>query len=127
MCSKLLGVLWDNQSDELLVDLTELSSYAKGLPVTERIFDPVGLVSPLVIRLKLLFRSLCTDNVNWDDPIEGDALTKWKALISEFSCLRVPRCYIKPTLKPISIELHGFSDVSAQTYGAMVYLKSVYG
>ena len=137
MCGKLLGVIWDNQSDELLVNLSELSDYVKCLPVTKRsvlkfsarIFDPLGLVSPLVIRLKLLFRSLCTDNVDWDDPIEGDALTKWKSLIAEFGCvnqIRVPRCYFRGSLKPVSIELHGFSDASAQAYGAVVYLRAVY-
>ena len=137
MCGKLLGVIWDNQSDELLVDLSELSDYVKCLPVTKRsvlklsarIFDPLGLVSPLVIRLKLLFRSLCTDNVDWDDPIEGDALTKWKSLIAEFGCvnqIRVPRCYFRGSLEPVSIELHGFSDASAQAYGAVVYLRAIY-
>ena len=135
--NKLLGVIWDNQSDEFLVDLSELSNYVKCLPVTKRsvlkvsarIFDPLGLVSPLVIRLKLLFRLLCTDNVKWDDPIEGDALIKWKSIIAELSCvnhIRVPRCYFKGSLKPISIELHGFSDALAQAYGAVVYLRAVY-
>ena len=137
MCGKLLGVIWDNHSDELLVDLSELSHYVKCLPVTKRsvlklsarIFDPLGVVSPLVIGLKLLFRSLCTDNIDWDDPIEGDALTKWKSLIAEFGCvnqIRVPICYFRGSLKPVSIELHGFSDASAQAYGAVVYLRAVY-
>ena len=69
-CQKPLGILWDHNSDELLVDLSELLSYASSLPETKqtvlkvsaRIFDPLGLVSPFVIRLKLLFRLLCTDN-----------------------------------------------------------------
>ena len=95
MYGKLLGVKWDNQSDEFLVDPSELLDYVRCLPVTKRsvlksssrIFYPLGLVSPLVIRLKLLFRSLCTDNVDWDDPIEGDALTTWKSLVAEFGCI----------------------------------------
>ena len=137
MYNKLLGVIWDNQSDEFLVNLSELSNYVKCLPVTKRsvlkvsarIFDPLGLVTLLVIRLKLLFRSLCTDNVNWDDPIEGGALSKWRSIIAELSCvnhIRVSRCYFKGSLRPISIELHGFSDASAQAYGAVVYLRAVY-
>ena len=99
------------------------------LKLRARIFDPLGLVSLLVIRLKLLFRSLCTDNVNWDDPIEGYALTKRKSLIAEFGCvnqIRVPRCYFRGSLKPVSVELHGFSNASAQVYGAVVCLRAVY-
>ena len=135
--NKLLGVMWDNQSDEFVIDLSELSDYVKDLPETKRsvlrlsarIFDPLGLVSPLVIRLKLLFRSLCTNNVNWDDSIEGEALSRWRSLINEFSCvnqIKVPRCYFRSSLNPILIELHGFSDISAQAYGAVVYLRAVY-
>ena len=70
----------------------------------------------------------CTDNVNWDDPI-GDALSKWRSIIAKFSFvnhIRVPRCYFKGSLRPILIELHGFSDVSAQAYRAVVYLRAVY-
>ena len=66
---KLLGVLWDSL---LLVDLAELLNYAISLPVSKRsilkskckIFDPLGLLSPFVVKLKLLFRSLCSDGVN---------------------------------------------------------------
>ena len=99
------------------------------LRVSAGIFDPLLLVSPLVIRLKLLFRSLCITNVNWDDSIEGEALSKWRSLISEFSCvnqLKVLRCYFRSSLNPILVKLHGFSDASAQAYGAVVYLRAVY-
>jgi len=79
--NKLLGVLWDSEADELLIDLSELVTYAHDLPVTKRtvlrvsskIFDPLGLLSPFVVKLKLLFRELCFDNINWDDPVEGES------------------------------------------------------
>ena len=94
------------------MDLSDLLSYASSLPETKwsvlkvsaRIFDQLGLVSLFVIRLKLLFRSLCTDNVDWDSPLEGDALRNWKSLVSEFSNLdqvRVPRCYFESCLQPV--------------------------
>ena len=58
---------WDQASDELLVDLSELSGYVNHLPLTKQsvlkvsaslIFDLLGLVSPSVIRLKL---TVCLD------------------------------------------------------------------
>ena len=135
--NKLLGVLWDSEADGLLIDLSELVTYAHGLPVTKRtvlrvsakIFDPLGLLSPFVVKLKLLFRELCSGNVNWDDPVEGDTLRRWKSLIKEFESLgqiRVPRCYFDKSRVPVSFELHGFSDASSQAYGAVVYLRTVY-
>ena len=135
--NKLLGVLWDSEADELLIDLSELVTYAHNLPVTKRtvlrvsakIFDPLGLLSPFVVKLKLLFRELCSDNVNWDDQVEGDTLKRWKLQIKEFKSLgqiRVPRCYFDRSRVPVSFELHGFSDASSQAYGAVVYLRTVY-
>ena len=47
----------------------EAPSESAVLKLSARMFDPLRLVSHLVIRLKTLFTSLCTDNVNWDDPI----------------------------------------------------------
>jgi len=114
--NKLLGVLWDSQADKLLVDLAKLLSYANSLPITKQsilkistnIFDPLGLLSSFIVRLKLLFRSLCSDQVNWDDPVEGEILTKWGALIHKFRSLgriRVPRCYFDSFRKPVLFEL----------------------
>ena len=87
------------------------------------------MLSPFVVKLKLLFRSLCSDGVNWDNPLEGEILTKWKLLIHDFKSLgqiRVSRCYFDSSRKPVLFELHGFSDASAQPYGAVVYLRTVY-
>ena len=42
------------------------------LKVSAKIFDPLGLLSPFIVKLKLLFRSLCSESINWDDPVEGD-------------------------------------------------------
>ena len=61
------------------MDLSELLGYANHLPLTKRsilkvsaslIFDLLGLVSPFMIRLKLMFGSLWTNNVKWDGPLQ---------------------------------------------------------
>ena len=80
--TKLLGVMWNNLSDEFLFCFSELLEYARGLPfnkrsilkVSAKIFDPLGLLSPLVIKLKVLFQTLCTESVDWDEPLKGKAL-----------------------------------------------------
>ena len=58
---KILGVSWNTTEDKLSFNLSELISYAKTLTITKRsllkmsakIFDPLGLLSPFVIRLFL--------------------------------------------------------------------------
>ena len=42
--SKLLGVIWDSVTDQLKRSV---------LKITAKIFDPLGLLSPFVIRLKI--------------------------------------------------------------------------
>ena len=57
-CSKLLGITWNNHSDEVLFNFSELIEYARNLPVTKRsvpkitakIFDLLGFLIPFVQR-----------------------------------------------------------------------------
>ena len=123
---------------EFQFDLSELIKYAESLPVTKhsvlkllaKIFDPIGLLSSFTINMKILFQSLCTKKVNWDEGLEGEALTKWKSFINDRSAvknIRVPRCYAnypqtKATVR--SYQIHGFSDASEKAYAAVIYLRT---
>ena len=77
--SKLLGLLWETFSDCFTFDFTKLTEYAKQLPCTKRsllrvsskIFDPLGFLSPFVIKLKLMFQALCIEGGDWDTLITG--------------------------------------------------------
>jgi len=65
------------------------------LKVTAKIFDPMGFLMPFTIGLKILFQELCEDKVNWDEPLHGKLLERWKSLLDEIRCfetMRIPRC-----------------------------------
>ena len=59
--SKLLDITWSSLTDEFLFCFSELIEYAQGLLVTKRsllkvaarIFNPLGLISPFIIKLKI--------------------------------------------------------------------------
>ena len=121
--SKLLGITWNSQTDEFLFCFSELIEYAEGLPVTKRsllkvsakVFDPLGLISPFIIKLKIYFQTLCAESVDWNKPLKGHALKQWNCFMSETKALnqlRVRRCYFVPNSHPTQIQLHGFSDAS---------------
>ena len=67
--SKLLGLPWNTQTDQFMFEFTELTEYICSLPANRRsllkvkakIFDPLGFLSPFVIRLKVLFQTLCME------------------------------------------------------------------
>ena len=88
---KLLGITWNSQTDEFLFSFADLIEYALGLPVTKwsllkvtaRIFNPLGLISPFIIKLKVVFQALCAESVKWDEPPQGRALEQWNCFVSE--------------------------------------------
>ena len=134
--TKVLGVTWNSSLDVFTFEFDELIEFANSLLVNKcsilklaaKIFDPLGLISPFVIQLKMLFQILCIQQVNWDDPLSSELLTKWRNILSQLHCLnsvQVPRCYFGGD--PCTTrQLHGFCDASDRAFAAVVYLRSVY-
>ena len=133
---KILGVRWSysNINDCLVFNLNDLASQASKLDPTKRsivgvasrVHDPVGFVSPVTIRFKILFQELCEARLEWDEPLPPDLLTKWQALVSSLRRvhpLTIPRCYFEGLSLPASsCRLLGFCDASKMAYAAVVYL-----
>ena len=132
---KVLGVSWDVDSDELVFEFEKLCVQASELKATKRnilkitasFFDPVGYISPIVLRGKLLFQMCCTESLGWDDEVTGLILREWKLFLKELkgiSSIRIPR-FLFSSLEILHIELHGFSDAAKSAYAACVYLRVV--
>ena len=84
--------------------------------MTSSVYDPLGLVAPVVLTAKKLLQDLCIKNMRWDDPIsdeDGERWEKWKSQLFSHSRISLGRC-IKPSyfgdLK--SAELRYFADAS---------------
>ena len=91
-------------------------------------FDPLGFVSPFIVKVKILFQELCADKSSWDDELPSEMKQRWSALINELEVLqnvRVPRCYFSFPSAKRRIELHGFSDTSQKAYAAAIYIRRV--
>ena len=49
-----------------------------------------------VIKLKILFQFLCSDRIDWDEPLQGNMLECWTSLavgLKALDNIRVPQCY----------------------------------
>ena len=61
---KVLGVFWDKEKDEIYFELkTLLTAHVEPtkrniMKFIASIYDPLGLINPIVVRLKLLFQDL---------------------------------------------------------------------
>ena len=105
-------------------------SKRKILSIISSIYDPVGFLQLLIVKLKLLFQSICRSGISWDDPIGELSYKKCLNIVENFKSYRnvyLERCYFVYDINdPIEfVYLHGFSDTSTLAYGACVYIKSV--
>ena len=131
-CSKVLGVKWDISQDTFCVTVnvseSETLTRKQVLSVIASCFDPLGLVSPMIIAGKLLFQYATRLKCSWDDHVPIDILSEWNKWIGELQkleSLNILRC-IKPSLfDDAAIELHLFSDASLHAYGVCCYVRCV--
>jgi len=92
--TRVLDIIWVNQTDDFLFDCTDLIVYVRQLPPSKRsvlkftakIHDSLGLLSPFMIRLKVLFQVLCTNQPKWDQPLQGEVLDVWNNTTIELAC-----------------------------------------
>jgi hypothetical protein len=100
---KVIGIPCNVDEDTLFHDYVKWSKDATTLPATKRsvlqlsakIFDPIGLLTPFTIKMKVFFQELCLAKVDWDDELKGELLGKWKRLVHNLNSLKdikVPRC-----------------------------------
>ncbi|GBN08974.1 hypothetical protein AVEN_163245-1 [Araneus ventricosus] len=92
------------------------------------IFDPLGILSPSTIRLKVKLQGLWRDNVSCDDPIPKTILNSLEEFASQSEVLKsieIPR-FLKGHVKVDSrIDMHGYCDGSGKAYSAVVYLRII--
>ena len=133
--TKVLGISWDNDKDNLVFNLSELHKTAKDLSPTKRnvlrvvakIYDPLGLIPPITAPMKVFLQDLFKKRVSWDEILPEELRQKWSNLLYEFmqvGQVKIPRYYFGTnTEKPEKIELFGFADSSQSSYAAAVYAK----
>ena len=133
---KVLGVGWDREKDFLLLDLTSaletdntcLVTKRAILGTTSKLYDSLGLLSPVIILLKIIFQSICKTGVGWDDPVDSLIYEQWLKLVQDakkVGVVQLKRHYFHgwSTADLQSVQLHGFGDASEKAYGAVVYLR----
>ena len=131
---KVLGIRWDISTDQLVVSLEDIALLAGKLEPTKRsivslvgkFYDPMGLLSPVVIKFKIFLQELCEAKLGWDQSLTGRLLEKWHCLscsLRESPQFCTPRCYLDSIrAQDVSFTLCGFCDSSLKAYAAVIYL-----
>jgi hypothetical protein len=82
--SKLLGLQWNKSTDTISVEFPEHTPVAtkRGLLATlAEIYDPLGLVSPVTLQGKLIFRDVCDSKVSWDADLPQKLQRRWNKFV----------------------------------------------
>ena len=126
---KTLGLQWLPSNDEYQFSI-EIDFGAKTkreiLSAISRLFDPLGVVGPIIVRAKLIMQATWSHKVEWDAPLPPEIVHEWNSYVEDVQkvgTIRVPR-RVAHQKNPSRLYLHGFCDASEKAYGACLYIQS---
>ncbi|XP_062704554.1 uncharacterized protein LOC134286876 [Aedes albopictus] len=131
-----LGLVWEPSPDILRFNINlplpaAILSRRIVLSYIAQIYDPLGLVGPVISAAKQYMQrlwSLTTKDgkpYSWDQPLPEKLQQEWKEFHATLNLLReiqVPR--FASVAGATCLQLHFFSDASEKAYGACVYVRS---
>ena len=119
--SKALSTCWDVTTDRFyyvnrpLVDIVSNVTQRSVLKQVSSMYDPLGLITPIVLKWRMSFQAVVRLKLQWDEPVPGplsDKWLSWLASLSELSSLRFSRCLVSESFVDGVAELIHFSDAS---------------
>ena len=101
--TNVLGLQWDTSGDTLKLksvnypQTDSLLTKRMLLARTSKLFDPLGIFSPITIKAKMLLQDSWKLQVGWDDPLPVSYIEQWKLLENELLQLEdyeIPRAIV---------------------------------
>lgn len=134
---RILGLYWDVEKDMFtftlrldklfpgIVSENKQSTKREMLKLVMTIFDPIGFLSPLVVKGRLILQECWSKNIDWDEAIPNEIQEKWQEWcmkVKDIKHFSIPRQYFTEQVQ--DVELHVFSDASDKAYSAVAYYRS---
>ena len=91
-----------------------------------KIFDPIGLLTPVTLQCKILSQMTWEQEIGWDDDVGAtitDQFKAWMIGLQHLSELRIPPFVANFAIE--KIHLHLFCDASEKPNGAAIYARSL--
>ncbi|CAL8136776.1 unnamed protein product [Orchesella dallaii] len=128
---KALGVQWNPTQDVFSFcnfDVKYREHISKRLLLSDlaRVFDPLGFLSAVTIKAKMIMQEIWTLKFGWDEPLPTEIQQQWKDYCSQLQDIRkviIPRCITVSS--SARYEIHGFCDASERAYGVVLYLRAI--
>ena len=89
-----MGLQWNAEADKFTFKIC-----SKEKPLTRRgllsiissVYDPIGFVSPFILKAKIILQKLCREKIGWDAEIADVHLAQWKKWLQEVPKLEQSR------------------------------------
>ena len=126
--NNILGLNWNQDDDTLNVKSPSFTCFShltkrQLLSAVSSIFDPLGLLTPLTIRGKLLIKQAWLLKKDWDEKLPDTFVQDWQEIsndLRQIGVIKVPRSVAGPE----ESSLHVFCDASSHAYGAVAYINT---
>lgn len=125
---KVLGLAWNSKQDIFNYQVHQIPrecTKRSMLSELARVYDPIGLLTPLTFRAKHLIQRLWLLGTSWDQPVPEDIKEIWTRYMHQLpnlAHLHIPRRITRDDA--VSYQIHGFCDASEAGYAGAVYLRS---
>ncbi|XP_028394878.1 uncharacterized protein LOC114519022 [Dendronephthya gigantea] len=123
--TKLLGLGWNKAEDTLIVTFPQHENEVTKrvvLRTTARIYDPLGLASPILLTAKVIFREICDAKLGWDVELSEYLKRRWENWLKKLPIrLTMPRAIPREIGLIVELILHGFADASLLGCCAVIY------
>jgi hypothetical protein len=121
---KTLGICWQPTTDEFRFvvpkEIQTCNKISKRTVLGDiaRLFDPLGLINPIIVWAKIFMQNLWLLRLDWDESLPMDLHTSWenfKTQLSKLNEVQIPRFVF--CLSEIDyFDIHGFADASLRAY-----------
>ena len=127
---KILGLNWNVKDDTISFTKNEIGDTSviittkrDVLKQASKIYDPLGIISPVTVKAKMFIQGLWKQGLDWDERLSPALMEQWTKIAEdtkEAVSLKIHRKYYSGN--QTNTTLHIFTDASAKAYGACAYI-----
>lgn len=126
---KTLGISWEPASDTFKLEVNindndETLTKRRVLSQIAQLFDPLGLIAPVILQAKVLMQQIWIFALGWDDTVPSVIETTWRTIHKQLPLLKTIKIDRYVFLPNGANEIHCFVDASTLGYGASIYGRS---
>ncbi|XP_055950987.1 uncharacterized protein LOC129985100 [Argiope bruennichi] len=127
-----LGLEWNPEDDTLRCAYKK--DVFEAIPLTKRsilspanqLFDPLGILSPVTVRFKILMQDCWRAKLSWDAELSDELVKKFLKLKRDLTYvdnLTIPRRLVINLKERNNLSFHVFCDASQLAYATCIYLR----